>query len=75
MEAFSLINTEEQATIFMVTHDAVAASYCRRVIFIKDGKFYNEIYRGSNRQAFFQKIIDMLSLLGGDSHDLSTIRL
>lgn len=75
MKAFSSMNQEEQATIFMVTHDAVAASYCHRVIFIKDGKFYNEIYRGSNRQVFFQKIIDMLSLLGGDTHDLSTIRL
>lgn len=75
MEAFSFLNQEEQATIFMVTHDAVAASYCHRVIFIKDGRFYNEIYRGSNRQAFFQKIIDMLSLLGGDTYDLSTIRL
>ncbi|MUG44633.1 ABC transporter ATP-binding protein [Paenibacillus woosongensis] len=75
MEAFTALNEKEQATIFMVTHDAVAASYCHRVIFIKDGKFYNEIYRGSSRQVFFQKIIDMLSLLGGDTHDLSTFRL
>lgn len=69
------INRDEQATILMVTHDPVAASFCHRVIFIKDGRLYNEIYCGEQRQAFFQKIIDMLSLLGGDSHDLSTIRL
>ncbi|KAB2495995.1 ABC transporter ATP-binding protein [Priestia endophytica] len=75
METMSAINIEEGATTMMVTHDAVAASYCDRVIFIKDGKFYNEIYKGENRQAFFQKIIDMLSLLGGDTHDLSTVRL
>ncbi|USK60459.1 ABC transporter ATP-binding protein [Peribacillus asahii] len=75
METLTTINKEDGATALMVTHDAVAASYCHRVIFIKDGKLYNEIYRGDNRQAFFQKIIDMLALLGGDSRDLSTVRL
>jgi putative ABC transport system ATP-binding protein len=75
METFTTINEQVGATCLMVTHDAVAASYCHRVIFIKDGKLYNEIYRGDNRQAFFQKIIDMLALLGGDSRDLSTVRL
>jgi putative ABC transport system ATP-binding protein len=75
METISAINKEDDATALMVTHDAVAASYCHRVIFIKDGMLYNEIYRGDNRQAFFQKIIDMLALLGGNSHDLSTVRL
>lgn len=75
METFSTINEEDGSTVLMVTHDAVAASYCHRVIFIKDGQLYNEIYRGDNRQIFFQKIIDMLALLGGDSRDLSTVRL
>lgn len=75
METFTTINKEDGATALMVTHDAVSASYCHRVIFIKDGKLYNEIYRGDNRQAFFQKIIDMLALLGGDSRDLSAVRL
>ncbi|WP_223069180.1 ABC transporter ATP-binding protein [Paenibacillus caui] len=75
METLEAINRQEEATILMVSHDAVAASFCHRVIFIKDGKFYNEIYQGSNRQAFFQKIINMLSLLGGDSRVLSTVRL
>lgn len=75
METLTSINRDDGATALMVTHDAVSASYCHRVIFIKDGQLYNEIYRGDNRQAFFQKIIDMLALLGGDSRDLSTVRL
>ncbi|WP_318153115.1 ABC transporter ATP-binding protein [Metabacillus arenae] len=68
MEALSEINRTEQTTTFMVTHDPVAASYCHRIIFIKDGKLYNEIYQGDNRQLFFQKILDLLALLGGDNH-------
>jgi putative ABC transport system ATP-binding protein len=61
--------------MMMVTHDALAASYCHRVIFIKDGQLHNEMYRGESRQAFFQKIIDALSFLGGNTYDLSTIRV
>ena len=75
MNMLTEVNKEEGATVLMVTHDAVAASFCNRVIFIKDGRFYSEMYRGSSRGAFFQSIIDMLSLLGGTSHDLSAIRL
>lgn len=75
MNMLTEVNKEEGATVLMVTHDAVAASFCNRVIFIKDGRFYSEMYKGSNRGAFFQSIIDMLSLLGGTSHDLSAIRL
>jgi putative ABC transport system ATP-binding protein len=75
MEMLESINKNEKATMMLVTHDAQAASYCNRVIFIRDGKFYSEIHRGDNRQAFFQKIIDTLSLLGGDARDLSTVRV
>jgi putative ABC transport system ATP-binding protein len=75
MNVLTEVNKEEGATVLMVTHDAVAASFCNRVIFIKDGRFYSEMYKGSSRGAFFQNIIDMLSLLGGTSHDLSAIRL
>lgn len=64
MNMLTEVNQEEGATVLMVTHDAVAASFCNRVIFIKDGRFYSEMYRGSSRGAFFQSIIDMLSLLG-----------
>ncbi|MCQ6561859.1 ABC transporter ATP-binding protein [Paenibacillus mendelii] len=75
METLAAINEQMGTTALMVTHDAVAASFCHRVIFIKDGKFYNEIYRGNSRQVFFQKIIDMLSLLGGSDLDFSSVRL
>lgn len=75
MSLLAAVNEAEGATLLMVTHDAVAASFCHRVIFIKDGRFYSEMYRGSSRPAFFQNIIDMLSLLGGASHDLSAVRL
>ncbi len=73
METLTEINRSEKATTLMVTHDPVVASYCKRVIFIKDGKLYNEIYRGDNRPVFFQKIVDVLGHLGGDTHSL-TIR-
>lgn len=75
MEMMERVNKEDRTTMMMVTHDPIAASYTERVVFIKDGKLFNEIYRGDNRQAFFQKIIDVLSLLGGDSSDLSSIRV
>ena len=58
------------ATILMVTHDAFTASYARRVIFIKDGKIFKEIHRGKDsRKEFFDKIIDVVTLLGGDLND------
>ncbi|WP_126427672.1 ABC transporter ATP-binding protein [Brevibacillus marinus] len=75
METLQTINATEGTTMLMVTHDPLAASYCHRLIFIKDGQLYNELYRGESRQAFFQKIIDVLSMLGGDVHDLSAVRL
>lgn len=75
METLTAINQTDGTTMLLVTHDALAASYCHRVLFIKDGELYNEIHRGNSRQAFFQKIIDVLSLLGGNAHDLSTIRV
>ncbi len=55
----------------MVTHDSFAASFANRVIFIKDGKIYNEIYKGNtDRKTFFDKIIDVVTLLGGDVNDV-----
>lgn len=71
MEMLETINEKEGTTMMLVTHDPQAASYCNRVVFIRDGRFYSEIHRGDNRQAFFQKIIDTLSLMGGDANDLS----
>ncbi|MHA6530651.1 ABC transporter ATP-binding protein [Paenibacillus sp. BAC0078] len=75
MSLLAEVNGAEGTTMLMVTHDAVAASFCHRVIFIKDGRFHSEMYWGSSRAAFFQNIIDMLSLLGGAGHDLSAVRL
>lgn len=74
MQLLSSYNTVDHTTMMLVTHDAFAASYCNRVVFIKDGKLFNEVYCGDNRQAFYQKIMNVLSLLGGEAHDFSTIR-
>ena len=70
LEKFDYLNKENQATILMVTHDAFTASYAKRVIFIKDGKIFNEIHKGiDTRKEFFDKIIDVVTLLGGDLND------
>lgn len=65
MESLEKINKEKNSTIVMVTHDAFAASFCERIIMIKDGENYLEIVKDSTRQLFFKEIIDSLSLLGG----------
>ena len=70
LEKFDYLNKELKATILMVTHDAFTASYATRVIFIKDGKIFNEIVKGTDsRKEFFDKIIDVVTLLGGDLND------
>ena len=69
LEKFNYLD-ELGATILMVTHDAFTASYSRRVIFIKDGKIFKEIHKGNDsRKEFFDKIIDVVTLLGGDLND------
>lgn len=65
MSSLEKINKERQATIVMVTHDAFAASFCNRIVMIKDGQFFLEIVKKSTRQVFFKEILDALSLLGG----------
>ena len=70
LEQFEDLNNTIAATILMVTHDAFTASYSSRVIFIKDGKIFNEIQKGTDtRREFFDKIIDVVTLLGGDLND------
>lgn len=70
LEKFWFLNETIKATILMVTHDAFTASYATRVIFIKDGKIFNEIHRRlDTRKEFFDKIIDVVTLLGGDLND------
>jgi putative ABC transport system ATP-binding protein len=67
LKSFEVLNENLSATILMVTHDAFTASYCHRIIFIKDGKIFTEIHRGDqSRKDFFSEIMDVLTLLGGD---------
>lgn len=74
MDSLKDMNERFKATVLMVTHDPFSASYCQRIVFIKDGKFFSEIRRGSNRQAFFQQILDALSVLGGNFDDVPFAR-
>lgn len=70
LESFEYLNKELSSTILMVTHDAFTASYSSRVIFIKDGKIFNELKKGDRtRKEFFNEIIDVVTLLGGDLND------
>ena len=67
LETMDEMNEKLQATILMVTHDSFSASFCKRVLFLKDGKIFNEIRRGEkDRKEFFNEILDVLTLLGGD---------
>ena len=66
MEMLTQMNEQLQSTIVMVTHDAFAASYCKRIIFIKDGQINAQIQRAGDRKAFFDKILEVLSVVGGD---------
>lgn len=71
LESLKAINENDKATIFMVTHDAFAASYCKRVLFIKDGNIFTEIIKGNiPRKDFYKKILDVLAVLGGSSNDI-----
>lgn len=70
LESMEQMNKELEATILMVTHDAFTASYASRVIFIKDGIIFNEIRKGKDsRKQFFDKIIDVVTMLGGNLND------
>jgi len=69
LNLMSKLNSELSSTIFMVTHDPMAASYAKRVLFIKDGNIFNEIYRGNKTQStLHHEVLDVLSLLGGDTN-------
>ena len=71
LENFEYLNETLQATIIMVTHDAFTASYANRILFIKDGKIFNELLKGNDtRKQFFEKIIEVQTLLGGDLNDV-----
>ncbi|HAT4192461.1 ABC transporter ATP-binding protein [Clostridium perfringens] len=71
LDSFESLNKDLEATILMVTHDAFTASYAHRILFIKDGKIFNELVRGTDsRKEFFDRIIDVITLLGGDDRDV-----
>lgn len=71
LESFEQLNEALQATILMVTHDAFTASYAHRILFIKDGRVFNELIRGKDtRKQFFNRIMEVMILLGGDMGDV-----
>ena len=70
LQCMQRLNEDNQATIMMVTHDAFAASFCQRIIFIKDGNLFMEIVNNGNRKEFFDRILKALSSLGGDNSEL-----
>lgn len=71
LESMEDLNKNLNATIMMVTHDAYSASYAKRILFIKDGRIFNELIRGNDsRKEFFDKIIEVITLLGGDLNNV-----
>ena len=67
LESLQRLVSDVSATILMVTHDAFSASYCDRILFIKDGRLFSELTKGnSTRKEFFDQIIEVVALLGGD---------
>jgi putative ABC transport system ATP-binding protein len=71
LESMGELNWSLKTTILMVTHDAFTASYAERILFIKDGKIFNELVKGNDsRKQFFEKIIDVVTLLGGELNDV-----
>ena len=70
LECFDMLNLRLGATILMVTHDSFAASYCKRVLFIRDGKVFTEVVRGnSTRRQFFDRIMEVVAIIGGEDDD------
>lgn len=67
MTTISKMNDEINSTVLMVTHDAFAASFCKRIVFIKDGKIKMEIASDGDRKKFFDKILEVQSVIGGEN--------
>lgn len=70
MKLLKELNEKERATILMVTHDAFAASYCQRIVFIKDGYLVKEIYNPGNRDDFFDQLLRELRRIEGVEDDI-----
>lgn len=69
IDAFLKAREELEATIFMVTHDSYVASYCDRVIVLKDGQIYKEVRKDGTRRAFMDELLDVIKEVGGDQDD------
>jgi putative ABC transport system ATP-binding protein len=70
LQCLSNMNEKYNTTIIMVTHDAFTASYCRRIMFIKDGKIHAKLDKDKSRKEFFKRIMDMATSMGGDADEL-----
>lgn len=70
LQCLSDLNENAQATILLVTHDPFTASFCKRIMFIKDGVIFTEIDKGGNRKQFFDQILKLQAVLGGDNREL-----
>ena len=71
LDRFEAMNVRRQATILMVTHDAFTASYCHRILFLRDGAVFTQLERGElDRRAFFRRIMGVVARLGGDQSDV-----
>lgn len=70
MKSFEAINEQRKVTLLMVTHDVFAASFCKKVIFIKDGQINMEIVRKGTRKEFFDKILDCQAVVGGEPFEI-----
>ena len=71
LEIMEDMNKNMNATILMVTHDPLSASYCSKILFLKDGKIFNKIEKGDKqRKEFYDEILNVLALLGGDARDV-----
>ncbi|WP_330655898.1 hypothetical protein [Diplocloster modestus] len=69
IDSFLKARDELNATILMVTHDSCAASFCDRVIVLKDGRIFKEVVKMGSRQEFFDELLDLLRDQGGKEND------
>jgi len=74
MTSLQDLNRQDNATILIVTHDALAASYCSRILFLKDGRIWNEIRAGADRASFYQEILNVVAAMGGDTLESGFVR-
>ncbi len=70
LNCLSKLNEKTNSTIIMVTHDAFAASFCKKVLLIKDGKTYSRLDRNESRKEYYGRILELLASLGGGNNEL-----